>query len=197
MGEVDGGAEGRSGHTARNRVQPFASTNRVCVRPHVISPVTLSSALLGVVHTLLRQAGLVSHDSWVLKVVQLYDTQLVRHGIMVTGPSGAGKSKIFDTLLSALSATSGIQHRMVVLNPKAFRMQDMFGETDLLTGEWAQGVFSALWEKHNSRGNSYTSWIVCDGPVDTLWVESMNTVLDDNKVRLCVLVKNGRRSASR
>ena len=61
-----------------------------------------------------------------LKVMQLYDTQLVRHGIMLTGPSGSGKSRVFDTLLAALNATAGVHTRMVVLNPKAFRMQDMY-----------------------------------------------------------------------
>jgi dynein heavy chain, axonemal len=124
----------------------------------------------------------IPHPSWILKVNQLYDTTLVRHGIMLVGPSGAGKTNIFKTLREALAETSGVKYSQIVMNPKAIRPQEMFGETDKASGEWVTGIFAAIWAKCNDRARKDRVWIVCDGPVDAVWIENLNTVLDDNKL---------------
>ena len=38
------------------------------------------------------------------KIIQLYDTTRVRHGLMIVGPTGGGKTKCYKTLAHALSA---------------------------------------------------------------------------------------------
>jgi hypothetical protein len=50
------------------------------------------------------------------------------------------------------------------------------------------GVFAAMWAKFNNRANAYNTWIIADGPVDAIWIEDLNTVLDDNKVHLCLKI---------
>ena len=129
-----------------------------------------------------EKAGLVFHEQWISKVIQLYETLLVRHGIMISGPTGGGKTRIFEVLQAALQVTMKTPHKTARLNPKAIRAEEMYGETDPLSGEWTKGVFAAMWEKYNNRALSYNTWIICDGPVDAIWIEDLNTVLDDNRI---------------
>jgi dynein heavy chain len=138
--------------------------------------------------------------SWMLKIIQVYEMCLVRHSLMLVGPSGTGKSRIVQVLQQAfqsivvppdalVEAMIGQPQKFVTFNPKAVLSGQMFGTMDVAAGEWHDGIFSQLWRRANKDKKNFT-WLVLDGPVDAIWIENLNTVLDDNKM-LCL--SNGQR----
>ncbi len=133
-------------------------------------------------------------DSFIKKCIQLYETTVVRHGLMLVGPSGGGKSSCLRVLQNSLTQLQGVtapngskfqKVKMHVLNPKSITMGQLYGEFDPQTHEWTDGILSCLMREGTEDTSPTKKWYVFDGPVDAVWVESMNTLLDDNK-KLCL-----------
>ncbi|XP_067444208.1 dynein axonemal heavy chain 1 isoform X2 [Thunnus thynnus] len=133
-------------------------------------------------------------DGYINKCIQLYETTVVRHGLMLVGTSGSGKTKCYEILGAAITALKGQPSvsggvyeavQMYVLNPKSITMGQLYGEYDLLTHEWTDGILSSLIRGGTTTMDQEKKWYMFDGPVDAVWIENMNTVLDDNK-KLCL-----------
>ena len=55
------------------------------------------------------------------------------------------------------------------------------GHMDVDTREWTDGVLTGAARAVAKQPLDQRSWIVCDGDVDPEWIESLNSVLDDNR----------------
>uniref|UniRef100_A0A8C9AK17 Dynein axonemal heavy chain 11 n=1 Tax=Prolemur simus TaxID=1328070 RepID=A0A8C9AK17_PROSS len=130
-------------------------------------------------------------ESFILKVVQLEELLAVRHSVFVVGNAGTGKSKILRTLNRTYV---NMKQKPVWndLNPKAVTTDELFGFIHHATREWKDGkyivysyfigLFSFILREQANLAHDGPKWIVLDGDIDPLWIESLNTVMDDNKV---------------
>ncbi|TPP41138.1 Dynein heavy chain and region D6 of dynein motor family protein [Leishmania donovani] len=172
--------------------------------PTVVVEENSNTLLLDYIHRQLTADGRQVVEGLVTKAMQLYDTLVVRHGVMLVGQTFSGKSTVLHTVKQALTRIKQDGHdaegnlplfnpvHIHLLNPKSVSMGELYGQVNEITREWTDGILSNI-----ARGITRAAltkldrqWVVFDGPVDAVWIENMNTVLDDNKL-LCLF--NGER----
>ncbi|KAG7265209.1 hypothetical protein CRUP_027698, partial [Coryphaenoides rupestris] len=78
-------------------------------------------------------------------VIQLYDTMLVRHGVMLVGPTGGGKTTVYSVLADALEALHAAGH----------------------------GAHNPFYRPVKTQAGDAHRWIVSDGPVDALTLNTV------------------------
>ena len=147
----------------------------------------------------IQEDKLQPEPDFVKKVIQLFETFGVRFGVMIVGLATAGKTTCFKMLSAAMTYLRKVKRsknpayqivEFKILNPKAITMGELYGEYNEFTQDWKDGLASSIMRGYADREDKNNRWVVFDGPVDALWIENMNTVLDDNMM-LCLA--NGER----
>ncbi|KAJ3052006.1 Cytoplasmic dynein 2 heavy chain 1 [Rhizophlyctis rosea] len=136
-----------------------------------------------------EELNLVYIESQVEKIFQFFEAVKQRMGIVIVGPSGCGKSVLWRILRTAWQKT-GQKLRYHFVNPKAIERQRLLGHMDIDTREWFDGVITSASRQAVKEPSDVHTWIVCDGDIDPEWVESLNSVLDDNRL---LTMPNGER----
>ena len=131
------------------------------------------------------------------KALELKEQLDQRMGVVIVGPSGSGKSTLWNLLKAALikqgknrcfvfalfvASIPGSKLTHYVMNPKAMVRHQLLGFIDEDTREWSDGVLTYSARQVVKEGLDTHSWIICDGDIDPEWIESLNSVLDDNRL---------------
>ena len=59
---------------------------------------------------------------------------------------------------------------------------ELYGVVLLATREWKDGLLSKTMRDLSQAPGTNPKWIILDGDLDANWIESMNSVMDDNKI---------------
>lgn len=131
-----------------------------------------------------NQLGLLDEKQFIVKVVNLSEILQVRHCCFILGSPGSGKTTVWSTLLQTFKAM-GQDGEYDTLNPKAVDHNELLG-CYTKTKEWKNGVLSNIIKVQSKCEDKYKDfhqhkWTILDGDIDPDWIESLNTVMDDNK----------------
>jgi dynein heavy chain len=85
-----------------------------------------------------------------------------------------------------LAEETEIPVRTDVINPKMITNHELYGILDSESRSWTDGLLSKIFKEANTpveEGQKQNwRWLLFDGDVDAVWVENMNSVMDDNRI---------------
>jgi dynein heavy chain len=152
------------------------------VRPYI--PSQEDTYVLSITQAV-TETNLLPVDAFITRCLHFNEIARSRSGIMLVGPPGGGKTACYK---SVHYANTVIEKKMIQIHtfyPTSMCISFLFGYFDSQRNEWVDGLLPCFLRKEMSVRTNYQVWYIFDGPINSSWIESLNTALDDNK-KLCL-----------
>lgn len=139
------------------------------------------------------------------KIIETYERVFNQSGVALVGNPFTGKSTILKLLIYIFQQESGMNeekkdiqigmftikkrrdknnNKLCILefvNPKSIDSQHLFGSYDSINKEWTEGIVTYIFRNFFETPNKKQYILVFDGPIDSEWIENLNSLIDDNQ----------------
>ena len=133
--------------------------------------------------------------NYIHKVVSLFESLYARRGLLLIGRAAVGKTTSVRLVHDSLPILSDLPVPLpthflefvnakvdsYVINSKAYSYENLYGRFHSFDNSWVEGsvekVLTRASQGYQEMGTQ--TWLVFDGPIDTVWMEYLNSALDD------------------
>ncbi|CCH61061.1 hypothetical protein TBLA_0D05690 [Henningerozyma blattae CBS 6284] len=123
-------------------------------------------------------------DELEIKCHQFINIQESQKAVICTGPTGVGKTATIKASLMAIEDASGITNDVFTIDTKTLNKKELYGFVNPITLEWKDGLFTSIvrkaYQDSYSKDIRKNTWIIFDSDIDPEYIETINSVLDDN-----------------
>lgn len=131
---------------------------------------------------------------FLLKCRQLYELRRSEQAIILLGGAGCGKTSVWKTTVDVIDRLHGTSSYIHIIDTKVLSKEELYGSLNPATLEWKDGIFTRIvrdcYTAYRDGDFNANTWIIFDGNIDPDYAETINSVLDDNKI---LTLPNGER----
>ncbi|XP_044764010.1 dynein axonemal heavy chain 1-like [Coccinella septempunctata] len=169
--------------TVEETIQPMLSLDDTVIFKEIIDSVFEKSNVYETKQGDLR-VKLVSHlennhlhpePSYVDRILQVEEALTSKQNVILLGDIFAGKTKATSALYNLKTGGRGT---LEIINPTIFETQELYGFMDHKYDLWKEGILTKIFKKFSIVDDC---WLLFDGPIQSYWIETLYSVLDDKR----------------
>uniref|UniRef100_A0A1I7RZM0 DNA-directed DNA polymerase n=1 Tax=Bursaphelenchus xylophilus TaxID=6326 RepID=A0A1I7RZM0_BURXY len=136
-----------------------------------------------VIKETIEQLGLIATEKFVDCCYSILHLSRQRQAFILLGPTMSGKSTALKVLRRVMKPLLEINCKMFRMNPSQNDSHYLYGYYDSNRFDWMTGILTMKLETKLEKDEE--GWLVLDGVLDSVWVESLNSLFDSNQ-KLCL-----------